>query len=78
MAGTRASLWLYGSGLLVIHLDASPPTRVRAIVDGAELPSRVISRGATLEIDVVARAWHLVVLEAERPAVTLRGAGFAE
>jgi hypothetical protein len=73
----RAAFWVYGSGLLRIELEASPPTRTTISVDGAELPARVLSRGSSVEVDVFTSAWHLVALEPERKGVRLMRAVFS-
>ena len=76
-SATHGAVWVHGTGTLQLELDASPPTRVRASVDGAELPPRVVSRGATIEVDLVTAGWHLVAFDAERPGLRLERAGFA-
>jgi hypothetical protein len=73
----HASLWIHGGGLLVVELDASPPVRTTIAVDGARLPTRVISRGSGIEVEVAGRGWHRVELESEETGVRLVEARFS-
>lgn len=73
----QATLWIHGRGLLLVGLEASPPVRATLVVDGARLPARVISRGSTLEVEVVTASWHRVEIDAEGTGIRLVEARFS-
>ena len=73
----HATLWVYGGGLLIVELDASPPVRTVVAIDGAALPARVISGGSSIEAELAVRTWHRVEIDTDEPGVRLVAARFS-
>jgi hypothetical protein len=68
---------VYGDGLLIVELEASPPARTLVAVDGASLPARVVSTGTSIEAEIAMRDWHRIDIDAREPGVRLVEVGFS-